>query len=348
MDISQNLFNYTNMFLKRKDNLVLHGNVRYLERLTNINWRITSNCNFMCKYCNIRNHKKEFPTLDFSKKIIDFIAKLEFERGIINLTGGEATTHPKFLDIIKYMANRFSKENKQFEICLLTNLSKPIDYYEEFFSICNEYQNVDPNIFASFHKEFINLETFVDRYRHLKIKYNINSFAFMIHEPSCVDLFNSLLMKRDYKIQYHAAPVFTREHMVADLKEPPQIYYGLQRNYREIVNIYYENGEYKYNNDPVNDIRFRGFACAAFEKSMFINANGDIYSCILCNGFYKPLSIFQEGIHKIIKEKKVTICPVYKCTCDPSITKISLKHYKTLKDVDLNFIRSNMKRKYGA
>jgi molybdenum cofactor biosynthesis enzyme MoaA len=92
-------------------------------------WRceiiITDKCNFSCPYCRgMRNDCQGTLSLDEVKKTIDFWAQDNLQN--IRFSGGEPTTHPKLLDMIKYAKSKGVKR-----IAISTNGSSTLSYYNK-------------------------------------------------------------------------------------------------------------------------------------------------------------------------------------------------------------------------
>lgn len=324
------------MFLNRDDNLVLF---RYLGNTMIINWRITLNCNFNCLYCGTHNNKKDFPSLKNLKDIVDFINELNREDIEINITGGEATTHPDFFNLLEYIAEVFSKSKTHYTIRLFSNLSKPVSFYDKFFKILQD-SKIRSDIFASFHKEFINLISFIEKYEYLNIKYKIVPFAFMLHSNKCAQSFNELVQNKNPYIRFSPAAIFSKQDILRKIKiEDDPLY-------THSLSIYFKDGEYSYRESDfeLSDLRFKGFFCRSFKGNMFIDIGGDIYYCILCKTHTKPLNIYQKNIQEIIRQKEYSLCPVPVCQCDTGVPKINFKHLQQLKDIDIEYVRKNMRK----
>lgn len=65
----------------------------------NIDWHITSKCNYRCKFCFIKGLEVGVTDILDSKTILDRLKKLKIEK--INIVGGEPLLYPFTYDIIK-------------------------------------------------------------------------------------------------------------------------------------------------------------------------------------------------------------------------------------------------------
>ncbi len=93
---------------------------------------LTDHCNLICKHC----YRNSSPTKDqqLSGDELISILKQFADMGLITieLTGGEATVHPDFIDILKYCCSIFQKT------ALLTN---GFDIRDEVFKIMHEHRD---------------------------------------------------------------------------------------------------------------------------------------------------------------------------------------------------------------
>ena len=73
-----------------------------------VNWHITSECNYNCKFCSVHDFDNEM--IDLSK-ITTIIANIQRNNlsgskiGCLNITGGEPTLHPYFYEILEIIQN---------------------------------------------------------------------------------------------------------------------------------------------------------------------------------------------------------------------------------------------------
>lgn len=64
-----------------------------------VNWHITSECNYNCKFCQVKNLYVGVTDILDSKSIFKKMKKLEIDK--VNITGGEPLLYPFTYDIIK-------------------------------------------------------------------------------------------------------------------------------------------------------------------------------------------------------------------------------------------------------
>lgn len=68
---------------------------------------LTYNCNLRCPHCYIQEDLNKREKFRDKKEILNLIDEME-KQGVVelNITGGEATLHPDFLEIIRYATSK--------------------------------------------------------------------------------------------------------------------------------------------------------------------------------------------------------------------------------------------------
>lgn len=319
----------------RKDNLIFSSTSMSLNDHVNIIWSITRHCNFNCFYCYPKSKDKHI--IDITK-VIDFILSLKNKSIHITITGGEPTTHPRFLETIKYLADQCVIREKEISVLLLSNLSKSTNYYDEFFKIAENNKNISLKMFASFHREFMTWEIFLKRFKTLYLRnYNLSPFAFMIHSPECIELLNSA--KEDIlKLPFRISPLF---HSDVDLDLIDKSLESESIKEKQYV-IYYENGEYTYDYTTIKNQCFKGFICFSYKDQIVIEEDGSINNCQLFKSG-KKLTIYDDKTLEYINTHEHILCPFNNdCHCGKFITKIDIKHFNDLKDITEKQILDNI------
>lgn len=123
---------YTNYFLEQlidmgfiyekelnkeeKETIYLGQCVKHNYPLTALNIELTNICNLHCKHCYgsfSETMQSKFVPFEWIKESIEDMNSLHVRK--VALTGGEATIHPKFIDIALFLMQ------KGFEVCIFTN-----------------------------------------------------------------------------------------------------------------------------------------------------------------------------------------------------------------------------------
>lgn len=322
--------------IKRTDGLVFHGELN--DRM-NIIWDLTKYCNFDCSYCYPKTKNITLISNLNLLRVVDFILNLEFNNYNIIITGGEATLHPKLMETIKYLIEQSSIKNKNVSISLFSNMCKSVEFYEYYFNLTINHPGVEVLLFPSFHSEFISIHNFLDKLKYLQAKnYKLIPFSFMIHNDECINLLNSV--KDDLlKISFIISPIY---EMKMDYKKVDK---SLKSTWLPKIkySIYYKNGEYSYDLGGLNNNEFRGFMCSSFKQQLVIQPNGLIKPCELFD-YKKILHVYNEESLSYIKENEYVICPVKNCTCGKKIPKFNYKHFKTLNNINEDYILKNIKK----
>jgi len=109
--------------------------------IRSVHWSITGKCNYDCKHCFMSAPEHKHPEMSFEdcKKIIEDLHKC----GVygVQLTGGEALTHPHFWDIVELLT--------KYRITISAIYSNGFLIDERFFENCEKY-GIKPCISLSF------------------------------------------------------------------------------------------------------------------------------------------------------------------------------------------------------
>ena len=94
-----------------------------------VEWKLHDKCNYDCIFCGEENKAghKGWDDFESNKMIVDSIVKsAEGEPLWIQLTGGEPTLYPKFLELVQYI-----KEQGAY-VCILSNGSRTLRWWKQF------------------------------------------------------------------------------------------------------------------------------------------------------------------------------------------------------------------------
>ena len=141
------------------DRLFLTGNFESYNPLhTSI--EITDYCNFRCKHCYVSASPEKLEKRSY-KAMIELMNKL-WDNGVkvLEITGGECTTHPNFKEILKFAADKFNL------VAVISN-GYIIGNNEELAKYIASFDNVAVQIsidgIKEYHDEFRNMKGSFDR-----------------------------------------------------------------------------------------------------------------------------------------------------------------------------------------
>lgn len=100
----------------------LSGKINFLtEKIDEIRFNLTSQCNIRCEYCYVdfKNDKLDF---SLAKNIIDYLVLKEWDEKIISFFGGEPMLEFENLQkIVEYAKQKFVEKNKKISFKIATN-----------------------------------------------------------------------------------------------------------------------------------------------------------------------------------------------------------------------------------
>jgi organic radical activating enzyme len=122
-------------------------------------WEIINICNYKCNYCSagygdkstrpVSSFYKDEQTKSSWRSVITKLGLVKHIDWNISLLGGEPTLHPELKDIIKSLLTI----DRCSEVCLITNMSKDIDYFVSLYDDLDTTKCwVNPSIHFQYYK----------------------------------------------------------------------------------------------------------------------------------------------------------------------------------------------------
>lgn len=160
---------FTNVPLERIESF---GQISLLySDLFCVSWILGRYCNYNCSYCwpFARSDEKDHRPLEVICKTIDEIKSQARSKGFnsfhFSFSGGEATLHPKIIDILRYYASD-TKNSRYQSVHMTTNLSAGKAWIKKYLEATEAVDR--RGITASFHAEHADEHKFSDKILFLK------------------------------------------------------------------------------------------------------------------------------------------------------------------------------------
>ena len=129
-----------------------------------VEWKLHDKCNYDCYFCGDENKlgKIGWADLDTNKKIVDSIVASATKPLWIQITGGEPTLYPKFLELVTYM------KSKGAMVRVITNGSRTLRWWKQLreadvldmiYFTFHSQQKADYKHIAEISNLFLNSET---------------------------------------------------------------------------------------------------------------------------------------------------------------------------------------------
>lgn len=305
-------------------------------------------CNYSCSYCyNKKPYSKKNIDIERLLKFIDLLCENNNKKIAIELIGGEPTLHPNLFYFLEQV-----KKKSIVDICIFTNFSRPIIFYEKII--------LDYNVrfLATWHSLPFDKNNQIFINKVLKIDKEIFNKTSNIGLKS---LFIRIMAERDtfdyscaiYERLLSIYPENVDISLVADPRQnfkendfdSNQMYTTLQKNkyielYRKCNSV--KNKQYLtiFNDNSMQYLSFGDmflrkkysfylWKCYAGNEYFYIHSDGNIFPC---QSYYeineKPLFNISQDISKF-KKQKYNICKSMICSCDFGIKKEKIfKHIK--------------------
>jgi len=278
-----------------------------------ITWEVTGNCTYDCRYC-VLHYKEPYA---YPKEIIKFINDLSETKNIIlTLFGGEPTSHPDFLKILRGLS-------KNINLGVFTNLSKSIPYYDKAFKL-------RPNMKfeTSYHPSQSDFKTYCEKVSFLMSRNAQVSVAFMYDtsygmlKEQYEELCKICPDVTPFKIDYHDQG-FTSEQVKWFLKENMNKTRKIKVRYEEdgVIQDKETTPGFLWANNINN---FKYYQCDCGKSCFYISSQGDVYPCLDykkkdLGKFFSVHENYQEKLNEVLQ--KGLICKSDECTSEIDVKK---------------------------
>lgn len=306
-----------------------------------VNFSLGNFCNYSCTYCWPGVSSGEFPFQHYSyyNNFIDNLKNKIVPKGYKNLsilfTGGEPTAYKFLPKVVKHFCNNDKRINNN--VLMNTNLSPGLLWWDKFLKISRDASATF--IVASYHHEFSEVNTFIDKCKFLK-QMGVGIMVRKVVRPSdqdidfCIDLFNKFEENGIYfemKPFLHIAPIVKEGKYIGK-----RIHEDFTPQMMERLNLIQSSSKFKDDASLLNisiidkngnkntylseqnlfysqGLNFEGWNCYAGVSHLAINSDGDVRRCFDIKGKNSLGNIFTNNDFTLLNEP--IPCPVSSCSC---------------------------------
>lgn len=290
-----------------------------------VTFRITEACDLKCNYCHWHSgrHYKYEDILVSIDKIFEFLKKNKINSVVFYYHGGEPTTHPKIVEILKYIHEKGKKTNIYAINEMQTNLTLKESKLKEILPHCDLFNvsfhylelkrlkkfnnfNHNWNVLKDLNVEIHNLDIMLENVERSHLFYNGE-----IIEIYPEEFYNSIIDYLKYDKIVNSEMIYGFCHY----KYPPEIeakhmeFYGKHNKTEQKYLI--DDVEYTTNDLFKYGIDARGWHCAAGNESITINGDGNVFNCgIHMTNFIRessPEKAFTNLVHDELAVKKMSL-----------------------------------------
>ena len=273
------------------------------EKIYSVTWEITKKCNYKCSYCDIFG---EYSQEDSTDETILFINNFGKNRNLrVTLFGGEPTTHPNLVTILKKLKNKVS---------LFTNMSESIEYYEDLIKV-----NPNIEILATYHPSKVDFFYFFKKIKILSKKNTVIKVTFMLDPTIPLDYKNNYAKLRSLNIRIEIHKVVYKKNRVKNNAIEDNL---VAEDSSRVIEVTYEDqtklitsSEYLLSN-RLNNFKF--FKCCGGLNNLYISNKGFVYSCL---DYRRQKKEIGHVTNLNIADLRGTICMLDQCTSDLELPK---------------------------
>lgn len=254
------------------------------ETSYHVTFRISEACDLACSYCDWHGgkHYKYEDIIGSIDAMFEFFKKESIKTVIFYYHGGEATRHPKIINIMKHVHQRGEEYNITAYNELQTNLTLSISKIKHIL------ENVDI-LDITFHyieltKRRYKLESFIRNFNYIqKENININSLDIMLEKIEGADLEefrNYVLGFLDYSNITHSEMIYGFGYDFDHNDETATIHYEFYKKHNKSEQQYEIDGNvYSTNELFQRGADFTGWHCDTGIKNIYVNGDGNVYQC---------------------------------------------------------------------
>jgi len=283
-------------------------------------WILGNQCTYKCSYCpdHFHNGKIKYQPLEIIK---DTFSKLPSAH--VMFTGGEATFHPDFEEIVLTKPNHIS-------LSVISNASRPIGFWERISDKLN-------TVMLTFHAEFAALDRFTETAKLVYIENKrygrINVTMIPERWSECV---NAVERLKNEGLRVSAKPLVENFGYKADKvlstytnEQLRWISKSNQQDSFKNIGLYDKDNNLLYKTNPSELIsqkqnNFNGWLCYTNTKCLYIDGDGTVFdtACqqrLNKGNIYKTFNISSQPI----------VCSQNFCWCHSDIGPKKIKIYAT-------------------
>jgi MoaA/NifB/PqqE/SkfB family radical SAM enzyme len=249
-----------------------------------VTFRITEACDLHCSYCHW-NGGKHYSYSDITlsiDRLFEFFQKHRFKSVVFYYHGGEATRHPKVVDILKYIKDKSKETGIIAYNEMQTNLTMPVDKLTAILEYCDQLD-------ITFHylelkNRSYKLKAFLRNWQSLTdINYQIHNFDVMLEyipQEDVEEFYNYIETFLTYDNIINSEMVYRFGYNYAYNAETDVQHKEFYKKHNKTEQSYNIDGNTYNTNDLFrNGLNCINWNCAAGTETITINGDGNVFNC---------------------------------------------------------------------
>lgn len=288
-------------------NLFLTGSFDSLAPL-HISVEITDVCNFLCDHCYVSASPSKLGKRGHDPMVHLFDDMRDGGVKVIELTGGECTTHPQFGEILAHASRNFHLVAIVSNGYLLGKRKELAELVASFNNVCVQV-SIDGmrDFHDKFRKKMGSFDAACNAVRLLKSHEAIIRIAMTVTEENVNQVADVFLLARDLGVDAFAAAPVTNFGRGNKFAMCPDIDRNLQQALSEALAPYAEDPLFDANRLSLEHLqKTKQVNCGAGWRSFGLNgATGEVRSCLYLTDSKKFGSIDQKGFAEIFRDREM-------------------------------------------
>lgn len=248
-----------------------------------VTFRITEACDLHCNYCHWHSgrHYKYEDIISSIDRLFEFFQKNNFNSVMFYYHGGEATRHPKVIDILKYVKQKSSDTGIIAYNEMQTNLTFKTELLEELLPLCEQF-NVSLH-YLELKDRTNKLDSFKRNFNKIKeLGITIHNFDVMLEnipEEYIEEFYNYIKECLTYDKIINSEMIYGFCHYAYN-EQTAKSHIEFYKKYNKTEQLYCIDGVMYNTNDLFQKgVDNRGWHCAAGTRSITINGDGNVFNC---------------------------------------------------------------------
>ena len=257
-----------------------------LHRDYSVTFRVTEACDLKCNYCHWHSgrHYNYDDIIETIDKLFEFFDKEQIKSVAFYYHGGEATRHPKILDILKYIKQKSQETRITAYNEMQTNLTLQTEKLVELLPYCDQLNISFHYLELKTHNSNNKLDMFNKNFEMLKEKQiEIRNFDIMLENVENEDQLNEFYSLIKYYLTYdkilNSEMIYGFCHYKYN-EQTAEKHIAFYKKYNKTEQQYDIDGTIYTTNDlfqkGVNNV---GWHCKAGQQSITINGDGNVFHC---------------------------------------------------------------------
>jgi MoaA/NifB/PqqE/SkfB family radical SAM enzyme len=304
-------------------NIISTNDVPERDAGYHVTFRITEACDLACDYCDWHggSHYEYNDIIKSVDVLFTFFRKENIKSVVFYYHGGEASRHPKIVNILQYIHQKGDEYGITALNELQTNLTIPLKKLEHILPHV-DFLNITFHYLELIRRRY-KLQSFINNFKYITSQnIRITNLDVMLEkiDPKDLNEFRDIVLSFiEYNNINHCEMIYRFGYDFNHNDETTMLHYEFYKKYSKSEQQYDIDGEVFTTNELFHrGADFTGWHCEAGQRHLYVNGDGTVYQCGIAmtnklhgidNGIFTRLLTDKMALAKLsILRKSGTIC----------------------------------------